>query len=355
MEEQRGRKMMTTIVIGVLVLSILLVWGVVRMRITAGLPAWGYRVGGPTNTPVPTPTNTPGPTPTPHPGGSESPPSVIQRPPLRRAPSPFGEMIAFVSDRNGQPQVYVINSDGSGLRELTDEENGAKALGWIRAGWIAFMMWPSGQPVVYAMNAEGQERTPLSGLPADGLNYAWTVDGRYVAVSRSVSGNLDLFVMKYDGSQGSIVAPSPERDDQPSWSPDGNRLVFVSDRDQREGDIYIVNRNGTGLTRLTDDELAEADPAWSPDGDRIAFVASPNPRAQGGNIFTIKTDGTDRQQLTDDSIPRRQPVWSPDGRRLAFQAYTNDSWGLFVLDVADKKVTLLTDSDGEDVDPRWSP
>ncbi len=355
MEEQRGKKMTTAIVVGFVILVIIFAWGVVRMRVAAGQSAWGYRVGGPTSTPTPTPTNTPGPTPTPHPGGSESRPNVVQRPTPGRPPSPFGERIAFVSDRDGQPQVYVINSDGSDLQQLTDEANGAKVLGWTRAGWLAFMTWPQGQPVVYTMNAEGRERTPLSGLPADGLNYAWTVDGRYVAVSRSVGGNLDLFVMRYDGSQGSIVAPSPEREDQPSWSPDGNRLVFVSDRDRREGDIYIINRDGTGLTRLTDDELYEADPAWSPDGNRIAFVATTDPRGHGGDIFTIKVDGSDRQQLTNDAADKQQPVWSPDGSRIAFQVLINGTWGLQVLTVADGTVTLLTDSDGEDIEPRWSP
>jgi Tol biopolymer transport system component len=355
MERQSGKKMVTAIVIGFVALAILFAWGVVRMRVAAGMPAWGYREGGPTSTPTPLPTNTPGPTPTAHPGGSESQPSKIQRPTPGRPPSPFGERIAFVSDRNGQPQVYVINSDGGDLLELTDEVNGAKVLGWTRAGWLAFMMWPEGQSVVYAMNAEGQERAPLSGLPGDGLSYAWTVDGRYVAVSRSVSGNLDLFVMRHNGSQGGIVAPSPEREDQPSWSPDGSRLVFVSDRDRREGDLYIVNRDGTGLTRLTDDELSEADPAWSPDGHHIAFVVSTDPRGHGGNIFIVKVDGSDRQQLTDELTDKQQPVWSPDGSRIAFQAFVNDSWAIYVLNVDDGAVTLLTDSEGEDIEPRWSP
>jgi len=170
-----------------------------------------------------------------------------------------------------------------------------------------------------------------------------------------VSGNLDLFVMRYDGSQGSIVVPSPELEDQPSWSPDGSRLVFVSDRDRREGDLYVVNRDGTGLTRLTDDDLAEADPAWSPDGDYIAFVASTDPRGYGGNIFLARVDGSDRRQLTDNATDKRHPAWSPDSSHIAFQAFVNDSWGLYLLNAADGTVTLLTDSDGEDTEPRWSP
>lgn len=358
MEEQYRRKMIKTIVVGCVTLMILLTWGVVRMRMAAGLPAWGYGGGGPTSTPMPTPTNTPGPTPTApsgNPGNLESLPSAIRRPTPERPPSPFGEKIGFTSYRDGQPQVYLINSGGSGLLMLTNESNGAKVLGWTRAGWLAFMMWPDGQAVVYTMNAEGQERTPLSGLPADGLDYAWTVDGRYVAVSRSVRGNLDLFVMKHDGSQRNIVASSPERDDQPSWSPDGNRLVFVSERDRREGDLYIVNRDSTELVRLTDDDLSEADPAWSPGGDHIAFVVSTEPRSQGGDIFIIKTDGSDRQQLTGDPAEKRHPVWSPDGSRIAFQAYGNQGWGIHVLNLADGTITPLASSDSDDIEPCWSP
>lgn len=82
MERQRGGKMLGIILVGFLILALLLAWGVVRMRVEAGLPAWGYREGGPTSTPTPTPTNTPGPTPTAHPGGSEAGPSSIQFPTL---------------------------------------------------------------------------------------------------------------------------------------------------------------------------------------------------------------------------------------------------------------------------------
>ncbi|HEY71801.1 MAG TPA: hypothetical protein G4N99_00850 [Thermoflexia bacterium] len=78
--DQRGKKMLVTILIGFLILSLLVAWSVVRMRVDAGLPAWGYREGGPTGTPTPIPTNTPGPTPTAHPGGSEAGPSSIQIP-----------------------------------------------------------------------------------------------------------------------------------------------------------------------------------------------------------------------------------------------------------------------------------
>ncbi|MDY6877402.1 MAG: hypothetical protein SWK90_14535 [Chloroflexota bacterium] len=354
-EEQRGKKMVTTIVIGFVILALLFAWGVVRMRVAVGLPAWGYGRGGPTSTPTPTPTSTPGPTPTAHPGGSEASPNIVQRPTPGRPPSPFGEKIAFTSYRNGQPQVHVINSDGRGLLALTDEGNGARVLSWTRAGWLAYLVWPEGQPAVYTMNAEGQERTPLPGLPTDGLHYAWSVDGRYVAVSRSARGNLDLFVMRYDGSQRTTVASSPAREDQPSWSPDGNHLVFISDRDRREGDMYIVNRDGTGLIRLTDDDLSEADPVWSPGGDYIAFAASTDPRGQGGNIFIIKTDSSDRQQLTADQAKKRQPTWSPDGSRLAFQAYGDKGWGIYVMNIADGTVALLTDSESEDIEPCWSP
>ena len=282
-------------------------------------------------------------------------PNIIQHPTPGRPPSPFGEKIGFTSYRDGQPQVYLINSDDSGLLALTGESNGAKLLGWTRAGWPALMVWPEGQAVVYTMNTEGQESAPLPGLPADGMNYAWTVDGRYVAVSRAVSGNLGLFVMRHDGSQSSVVVPSPERDDQPSWSPDCDRLVFVSERDRREGDLYIVNRDGTGLTRLTDDDLSEADPAWSPSGDHIAFVVSAESRGQGGDIFIIKTDGSDRQQLTSDPTEKRHPVWSPDGSRIAFQSYGDEGWGIYVLDVADGTITPLAGSDSDDIEPCWSP
>ena len=344
MEEQRGKKMLITILIGFLILALLFAWSVVRMRVAAGLPAWGYREGGPTSTPTLTPTSTPGPTPTAHPGGSEAQPGNIQSP---ATPEPLPEFavekIAFTSDRTGQPQVYVINSDGSYLLELTDEINGANLLGWMRGERLAYVAWPAGQPVIYGINAGGQERAPLAGLPTDGSSYAWSADGNSIAVSRAESGNLDIYVMRYDGTQEMTVASSPAREDQPAWSPDGEKLVFVSDRDRRESDLYTINRDDTGLTRLTDDELYESNPAWSPDGEQIAFIASPTLHGYIGNIVTVGADGSDRQQLTDDATAKRALSWSRDGRRLFFQAETERGWGLYLLNVADGMTALLAD------------
>ena len=94
---------------------------------------------------------------------------------------------------------------------------------------------------------------------------------------------------------------------EPVWSPDGTRIAFESFR-EGNGDIYVMNADGSGLTRLTSDPALDSSPSWSPDGTRIAFESS---REGNINIYVIDADGSNLARLTDDPAVDKDPVWSP--------------------------------------------
>lgn len=111
-------------------------------------------------------------------------------------------------------------------------------------------------------------------------------------------------------------APPPPRATVTADSPASGRIAFSAGTHPRT-DIYVVNTDGSGLTRLTSDSAAEFDPSWSPDGTRIAFRYQPG-GDETAEIYVMNADGSGRQNLTRDAAMDYSPAWSPDGTRIAF-------------------------------------
>jgi PKD repeat protein len=147
--------------------------------------------------------------------------------------------------------------------------------------------------------------------PAD-VDPTWSADGTQIAFARSG----DIFVATATGSTP-VNITNTVNNSNPAWSPDGARIAFVSTRDTSQGELYLVNPDGSGVMRLTHNVASSVGhPAWSPDGGRIAFnceVASGN-----SDICLINTDGTGFVRLTNDSASDVGPTWSPDGANIAF-------------------------------------
>ncbi len=122
-----------------------------------------------------------------------------------------------------------------------------------------------------------------------------------------------------DGSPTKLTNSAGFAELQPAWSPDGGRILYVR-RARLSGrpDLFVMNANGRGRTRLTSTSVPERDPSWSPDGTRLVYAARTAP-GEPFRIFVAKADGSGREQLTTQTAGcRPAPVWSPDGTRIAF-------------------------------------
>ncbi len=156
----------------------------------------------------------------------------------------------------------------------------------------------------------------------------------------------DIYLMNIDGSELREITDSSGLITHFSWSPDGQRLVFDSDRDG-DAEIYTIKIDGSDLTQLTSNSTYDLDPAWSPDGTQIAYIAYDS---GSKTINLMNVDGSDSQFLVDG----KTPAWSPNGSAIAFGRYED---GIYTIAVGSGKTTRLTDSSrhGEDFYPEWSP
>ena len=237
---------------------------------------------------------------------------------------------------------YGLVVSGEGLTTYTD------AAFEVRAGMAAVELVVEAEPL-----------TMVSGKPA--LKYSdthpsWSPDGRRIAFASNRAGSFDIYVMDSDGQNlDSLNVRKEATDNHPSWSPDGRRIAFASNR-AGSFDIYVMDSDGKNLEPLAPHKAMDNHPSWSPDG-QIAFASN---RAGNFDIYVMDSDRNNLDRLTDHEARDNYPSWSPDGRYIAFVSERDDkSRGVYVIDLLDEnkppKPQRLTDHKAAPSPPSWLP
>ena len=243
--------------------------------------------------------------------------------------------IAFMSNRSGNGEIYLMNPDGKRLRRLTKHPQYDSAPAWSPDGQkITFSSFRDMNrfrgrgPIlgeIYLMNPDGTNPINLTQAVerADGHS-SWSPDGKHIAFASSdrFQWPWDIWAMDADGSNPHNLTNHYAQDRSPDWSPDGSRIAFESDRNkdwefefQANWEVYVMNADGTNLINLTNHPAGDGSPDWSPDGNQIAFTSN-----RDGNleVYVINADGTNPINLTNHPAGDYSPDWSPDGRQIAF-------------------------------------
>jgi Tol biopolymer transport system component len=224
-------------------------------------------------------------------------------------------------------ELYTMNPDGTGKRQVTDD-----------GGFDGPPSWsPDGTRIVYASDRADPQR------PACEMDH---------------SCNVDIFVISADGSDQVQLTSDPGYDWQPDWSPDGMHIAFAKGGNLFGGDLYVMNTDGTVLTKLTNG--ADSQPMWSPDGATIAFIRH---KEQSFDLYVMDADGGN-QRLLASGLPATHAVepdlfrdfsWAPDGTMIAFVSGGEAGTMLSVVDVISGETTKLVEDPTGIAQPGWRP
>jgi TolB protein len=223
-----------------------------------------------------------------------------------------------------------------------------------------FVREDRGNADVYVAAADGHNVRRLTRAPSAEFTPSWSPDGKRIAFTSNRQGRYRIYVMRVDGTGARRVAPSSGAGDafSPSWSPDGRLIAFSSSHATPENpEIYVARPDGSGLKRLTRTkggvEVLGDDgwPRWSPDGRRIVFSSN---RTGNGEVWIMRADGSGQRRLA--GLPRRDdwaPAFSPDGSWVVFHSL--DARGRSLLYVVDPDGTGLRSLGIAGTDPAWRP
>ena len=247
--------------------------------------------------------------------------------------APDGERIVYWAQEAGRRDIWTISADGSDSIRVTDDDALDWNPVWSPEGFIYFSSDRGGNmnlwrvPVSASGVLEGDPQPVTTGVVEVSQHPTISADGKRLAyAARTSSRNIQRIGFDPASKQ---TTGFPEAVTEGSilseWSdpsPDGQAVAFM-----RQDDIFVTRTDGSGLNRLTDDDFNDRHPKWSPDGDKILFYSN-----RGGSLYQIwvmNPDGSGKVQVTDDDSEPVYPAWSPDGERIS---YGDTASGSFIIE-----------------------
>jgi Tol biopolymer transport system component len=304
---------------------------------------------------------------------------AFDRPERAEAALPADQgIIAFESATNPQGntnpeydrEIFTMNPDGSGIRQLTFNSAGDYAPSLTAGGTkVAFVHARAGNYEIYKMNVDGSGRKRLTNNLASDNDPAFSPDGKKIVFVSDRDGNQEIYSMNADGSGTPKNLTNNAADDiQPTVSPDGRKIAFATLRDDApplepygQGfEIYVMDADGSAQTRLTHNPSGrDWGPDFSADGKRIVFRSGGGDEPHG--IYVMAADGSDQPVLILDDIFADSPSYSTDGKKIAFDTATEILMGdgpqydTFVMNSDGTGRTQLTTDSMNSMAPDWQP
>ncbi len=272
---------------------------------------------------------------------------------------PANGNIVFDSNKDTSfGEVYSINQAGTIINRLTNdtEYDGTPFYSPDGSKIVFYSTLGSGNPQVYTMNADGSSLTQLTnGARNDSGPYS--PDGSKIVFTSFRDGNAEIYVMNSDGTNQTRLTNNAVANTEPSWSPDGAKIMFVEyAANFSSSTVYTMNADGNGKTPVTNDISNNySKPFWSPKGDKIGFISY---RDGNSEIYTMNPDGTNITRITHTSEDEDSASYSPDGTKIVFNQYDPNYTTLHIFTIdADggSSITQLTTTGTRNYSPQWQP
>ena len=262
--------------------------------------------------------------------------------------------IAYISDETGDKEIHIADVVGSNFRQVTRHHSMIASPRFSPDGSrLAYTSYHRDNANFYITDL-AQSTTTRAISRRKGLNLApaWSpVDHELLVITLSMDGNPDLYLMTTTGAIRERLTENSGVNVSPDFSPDGQEVVFVSDRSGRP-QLYIMDMRSRAVRRLTFQGTDNSEPAWSPKGDWIAYTG-----LLGGNyhLFMIRPQGGTPVPITRTAGDHEAPSWAPDGRQLVFARKFDDERKICIINKNGSNMRVLFDLKGNQSSPRWSP
>ena len=275
--------------------------------------------------------------------------------------------IAFVSDRDGNWEIYIVQLEGSGLARLTENTTVDADPGWSPDGkQIAFRSRRDGSSDLFIMAADGSRSQNIIGDPEDSFDDefapAWNPDGEMIALytdrfppaPECPSGVHRLALFPNGGRRADIqlLNVPPGEQETSSWSPDGRFLAYSSGCRGAEAQIFIWERDSGQTRPLTQEPDHQTSPDWSHDGRFLAFVSN---REGNSEIYKFEFATGGLKNLTQHPALDTHPTWSPGDSFISFVSNRDGNQEIYVMAADGSESRNLTNHPARDWAPDWSP
>ena len=267
------------------------------------------------------------------------------------------------TDANGDLIVsYLHGGTGSYTYSFVDSMGKSASVSFNTSSEIAFVSERDGNAEIYTMRIDGTELSRLTTNSFIDYNPTWSPNGSKIAFHSNRSGKNQIYTMDANGANQIRLLQSTASDEWPYWSPDGARIAFgrvdALDNGGERTEVFVVNSDGTNPTRLTfttgqtGDSLHGCWPSgWAPNSSEILYYCSLN----GNNLsWIMNANGTNQHKLIDGANWNAIPSMSPDGLIISFSTFRDNNYEIYTVNRDGSNLIRLTTIDAEDWRPNWS-